>query len=327
MAVHAMEVLNGIESLTDETPCVAALGVFDGVHIGHRHVIGSAVELAQARGIDTMVVTFDKHPRTLVTGRRPGVLTSLRHKLQLIESLGVTRCVVLQFDERLAAMEASDFVKVVFRGAVSMVVGYDARFGRNRTGDVETLRHLGRAQGFDVTVISPVEVEGRIVSSTEIRKTIAAGRLDLAARMLGRQPSILGTVVTGVGRGKKLGFPTANLELDGEVAPPDGVYHTDAIVQERHWNSVTNIGKRPEFYEGAAGPKKVSIVETHILDYKGDLYGEEMEVVFLRKLRNEVSCHDELELMRLIAGDIEYVRSLAAERGTGSQGSRRITRP
>ena len=299
---------------------MTALGMFDGVHLGHQRVINRVVKwAAQLReglrneaGAHSLLYTFEKHPRSVVddpAGAGPPFITSLKHKLMILEGLGVDRCVVLNFDEQMAKTSARDFALKAFGCAVGIVLGYDQRFGRDREGDAALLRAIGKERGFKVETVEPLMVRGRAVSSTAVRQAVVSGRLDLAAEMLGRRPSVLGSVVRGAGRGRTLGFPTANLDLDGEVHPPEGVYRTEAIVLGKRWPSVTNIGRRPSFIARDMTPNGEAVVETYLLDFRGDLLGEDIEVIFLEKMRNEVRCRSEEELMRLIASDVEYVRS------------------
>ncbi len=289
--------------------CVAALGMFDGLHLGHQRVIGRTVEWAREAKAQSLIYTFDKHPRSLVGDAPPLFITSLKHKLMILEELGVDTCVVMAFDEQMMKQSARTFAERAFGCATGVVLGYDQRFGQNREGDLALLRAVGEERGFKVEVVEPVKLRGTIVSSTALRQAIVTGRLNLAAEMLGRRPSVLGSVVRGEGRGRVLGFPTANLDLGGEAHPPQGVYRTESIVLGKRWQSVTNIGRRPSFMMKDAAPDRAPVVETHLLDFRGDLLGEDMEVILHEKMRNEVRCRSEEELMRLIASDVEYVRS------------------
>lgn len=316
-----METIFGLHTTAESERCVAALGMFDGVHLGHQRVIGRAIEWAAETGAQSLIYTFEKHPRLIVGDASPLFITSLKHKLIILEQLGVARCVALDFDEQMAGMSARDFAVAAFGCAAGVVLGYDQRFGRKREGDAALLRAVGDERGFKVEVVEPVTLRGSVVSSTALRRAITSGRLELATEMLGRRPSVFGTVVSGEGRGRNIGFPTANLDLAGEVHPPEGVYRTQSIVLGKRCSSVTNIGRRPGFMVEGGAPDSAPAVETHILDFRGDLMGEDMEVIFFEKMRNEVRCRSEEELMRLIASDVEYVRA-CRENGFDSWGRR-----
>ena len=208
---------------------VVTLGVFDGVHRGHAEVIGRVVSAARRRGCQAAVVTFDRHPSVLFDHRPAPAITSLEHRIRLFEALGVDVCVVMEFSEAVAQMPAEEFARTVFHdllGAELLVLGFDCRFGRGRQGDVELCRRLGPELGFEVESVPPVEFGGRPVSSTAIRQAVTEGDLDGAESLLGRPFSLFGTVVRGEGRGRRIGFPTANLDPHNEILPPEGIYAT-----------------------------------------------------------------------------------------------------
>lgn len=300
-----METLYGNDPPPPTPPRVLALGVFDGVHRGHQAILHCAREWARAEGALAEAITFDRHPTQTVGARpdeAPRCLTSLRHRLLLFEGLGLDRCRVLTFEPDLARMPADAFMRRFFAGAAGVVMGYDQRFGRRREAGAESVRRMGEAMGFDVRVVAPVEVHGAPVSSTRIRRAVERGDLALAADLLGRPLSLLGRVVRGDGRGRRIGFPTANLDLGGEIHPPEGVYLTTCRTPAGRYPSLTNVGRRPTFARGRAwtGP---AIVEVHLLDFEGDLYGAQVEVFFAERLRDEVACGSPEELQRLIAQD------------------------
>lgn len=276
---------------------VVTLGVFDGVHIGHRMVLDWVVSLARERAGDSVVVTFARHPRAVIENRAPKLLTSLPHKLRIFESLGVTASLVLEFDDDLRNMPARAFAEQLFADSLkaeTVILGYNNRFGKGGEGDIELLREVGVARGFEARRADEVRLGETTVSSTVIRQLILEGDLDRAARMLMRPVSILGTVVHGDGIGRDLGFPTANLDLHHEVRPPPGVYGCEAEVEGRRRFGLVNIGTRPTVSDPDPAPAPdwasrdaAERVEVHLLDFEGDLYGREMEVVFLVRLRDE----------------------------------------
>lgn len=268
---------------------VATLGTFDGVHLGHQRVIGEAVKWAKEQGGESVVVTFDRHPRRVIEGQAPALITSVEHRLVLFERLGVDVGVVLRFDAEMARLEAEEFAEQIFfdwlrvRG---VILGFDCAFGKGRCGDSDLLRRLGLPRGVEVRVCEPVHVQGRPVSSTEVRSAIERGDLDVAAAMLGRPVSLLGTVVHGSGRGHELGFPTANLDLHHEAVPPSGVYLTQTLIDGALLPSLTNIGTRPTLYRAADA---AMVVEVYIEGADESLYGRDIEVRFVRRLREEIA--------------------------------------
>ncbi len=296
---------------------VVTIGTFDGVHQGHRAVIKTVVDWARDIDGESTVITFDRHPRSVLNHTWHGCITSLEHRLLLFEQNGVDCCVLLRFHQENAEMGAETFVREIIHeglGCRRVVLGFDCRFGRNREGGIETLRKMRDRDGgplFEAREVAPLTIDGRKISSTEIRTAIKEGRLDDAALLLGRPYSIVGTVIIGDGRGRRLGFPTANMNLHHETNPPSGVYHTEAIIHSgsrkgQRFNSVTNIGTRPTFT--AAQEKPRAWVEAHLLDFEGDLYGRRIELVFLRRLRDEIRFPGPGELKQAILADIESAR-------------------
>ena len=270
---------------------ILTIGFFDGVHLGHQKVLGRIIRWAKEKGGESVVITFDRHPKSFLTNRPQSSITSLEHRLVLLERLGVDLTVVLEFNHKIAEMSTEDFVSQIISGwlgAKGMVLGFDCSFGKGRKGDVNLIRKLGEKYGFDVRSCLPVKIEGEVVSSTVIRQLIVSGDLMKAERMLGRPVSVLGTVVRCIGRGSELGYPTANLDLHHEVKPPDGVYATKVKLHNNEYYALTNIGYRPTF-EGREDvtDSDGSYIEAHILDFNRNIYGEVLEVQFLAKLRDE----------------------------------------
>lgn len=291
---------------------VATLGVFDGVHIGHRAVIDQTRDLARDLGGESVVVTFDVHPRRVLTGQAPRTLTSVPHRLVLFERLGVDHAVVLPFDETVRDLTASEFAERVFvagMDAKGIVLGFDSRFGKGREGDIDFLR--GWAADRDVVVRSapPILFEGRPISSTVIRDAIERGEHDVAQAILGRPVAVYGKVVPGHGRGSEIGFATANLDIGGELTPPRGVYAAWARTEGRWRAALVNIGSRPTF-EGEGAPVSV---EVHIPGVDRKLYGEELEVQFIRRLRGERKFPDAAALVAQIEKDRVALSNLVAE--------------
>jgi riboflavin kinase/FMN adenylyltransferase len=289
---------------------VATLGVFDGVHRGHKAVLSRVMDEASRRGCPSCAITFDRHPSAVLTHERQPVITSLDHRLRLFEELGLDLCAVVEFSEEVAAIPAERFAREVFHDLVraeALILGFDCRFGRNAEGDAELCRRLAPELGFEVETVGPVEVEGDVVSSTAIRRAIQRGDLERAERLLGRPFALYGTVVHGVGRGRRIGFPTANLDLHNETLPPDGVYATWLYADDEPRRSVTSIGRQPTFTDGRA-PEPV--VEVHLLDRQEDLYGENVKVRFVERLREQRAFETAGALSRQIGRDIARAREV-----------------
>jgi len=303
-----MQVLRSIEELSSVPgPVVLAVGVFDGLHVGHRAVLGAAMTSASEISGSAVALTFDPHPaRILTPGHSPLLLTSTPHKLRLMESIGLKHVLVVTFDQEFAGIEAEDFVLRLVGAArplAGICVGEGWRFGRKRAGDGELLRRLGATSGFETTEVAPVKVGGQTVSSTMIRRAVASGDLAPCRDFLGREYSVLGTVMAGEGIGRKIGFPTANLATDDEQFPPDGVYAVRVRVLDDYVNGVANIGRRPTL--GAAGRR---LLEVHLLDFSLDLYGKEIEVEFRQYLRGEMKFAGLDALRAQIGFDVEVAR-------------------
>lgn len=299
---------------------VVTIGVFDGVHRGHRAVLARTRELAARSGGEVVVLTFDRHPRAVTEGRAPAEITSPAHRLHLLAREGVDTTIVLHFDDELREMQAERFVDDILLariGVRGVVVGHDTHFGHHRGGSFELLRERLAPLGVPVERMEPVRLsDGTIVSSSAIRAAVARGDLDAAERLLGRAPALFGEVVRGDGRGKDLGFPTANLDLAGELHPNRGVYGAAVEIDGRTWPAVVNIGGRPTFH--AAGTETV---EVHVLDWTGDLYGRVLEVFLLGKLRDEQRFDGPAALRAQIARDVASARERIAT------GAWRLDRP
>lgn len=266
-----------------------ALGFFDGVHPGHQVVIGKAVEEAHRLGVPAGVVTFKDHPRALTRGSAPLLLTVIEQRLELFEKLGVDASLVLSFTEDLCKLSPREYVETVLVGAMgakSISVGYNHHFGRDREGNPALLRSLGEELDFCVHVAPMVFVDGIEVSSSRIRESIIATDMEGATKLLSRAFAVLGKVVHGEGRGRKLGFPTANMDIsEVQLIPTRGVYAGRATLDgnDKKLAAVINVGYRPTFTGNDAG----LLVEVHLLDFDEDIYGRTMQVEFLKFLRPE----------------------------------------
>jgi len=266
---------------------VVTIGVFDGLHLGHRSILEHLNAAGRARGLPTVCVTFSVHPKAVLTGEPPRHILSLDHRLALLHAAGVDDVIVVAFSERFAAIEAETFVRELLverLGVRELVVGHDTAIGRGRRGDAAFLARAGREHDFEVVAVGGVTVDGRRCSSTTIREAIARGDLRTASRMLGRTVSLLGRIVRGEGRGATIGFPTANLEVVSEAFPPRGVYAVTARTVDGDVPGVMNYGSRPTFEQD----EEHAVFEIHVLDAQDlDLYGQRMEVFLHAFLRPE----------------------------------------
>ncbi|MED6336804.1 MAG: bifunctional riboflavin kinase/FAD synthetase, partial [Actinomycetota bacterium] len=269
---------------------VVTIGAYDGLHRGHIAVISSVVERAQKVGQHSAVVTFDRHPASVVRPESaPLLITSLEQRIELLRDTGLDAVVVLEFDEVAASEEAEDFINRVFvdgLAASEIIVGEDFHFGRGRRGNVEMLSRIGREHDFVVTPLSLRTTEkSEVISSTAIRAALRRGDLDGASNMLGRTVTISGRVVHGDERGRTIGFPTANVDVNERfILPADGVYAAWCLTEAGgRYSCAVNIGKRPTFY----GNADRSLVECHLLDFSGDLYDQVLTVEFADRLRDE----------------------------------------
>jgi riboflavin kinase/FMN adenylyltransferase len=281
-----------------------AIGMFDGVHLGHQQLIRQALADAEQHEGIAVVVTFDRHPNTVVAPARvPPLIYSDSQKRRAISSLGASAMVVIPFTPEFSRQPAADFIgALVSRLAPvhSICVGSSFVFGHKRSGNVSLLRELGQQLNFTVHGIAAVSLDREIVSSTRIREMVRAGDLDRASQMLGRKYALSGAVTRGDELGRKLGFPTANLDVNGLLVPPAGVYAVHAYVNGTRHRAVANIGHRPTLQNPAPELR----VEAHLLNFTGDLYGQELELTFVEKLREERKFGSVEELRQQIARDI-----------------------
>lgn len=285
-----------------------ALGFFDGVHPGHQVVIRKAVDRARELGAVPAVVTFKEHPRSLTLGKSPPLLTLIDKRLELFDAIGIKAALVLSFTEELCRLDPEDYVRSVLveaMGAKSLSVGFNHRFGRNRVGDPELLRELGKKFGYDVHVASEVIVGDSPVSSSRIRDSIIRGDVEQAHELLARPYAVGGVVEHGDSRGKQIGFPTANINVPEEqVMPALGVYSAMVRTAEgRRLPAVVNIGNRPTF-----GENKPVTTEVHILDFDEDLYGQKLDIELMRYVRSEKKFSGVDELKEQIRKDCDLTR-------------------
>ncbi len=310
-----MEILRSIAELESlRGPLFLAIGVFDGVHLGHQAVISAATSHAHAAEGTPVVMTFDPHPlKVLRPQHAPHLLTATQHKIALIRDLGVEHLLVINFDKKFAATSPEEFVEELVmhsRPLREICVGHEWSFGKDRRGNLDLLKRLGAQFDFSVIGIPPLMANGEVVSSTAIRQAVENGDFAKGAEMLGREYTILGTVTPGDNLGKKIGFPTANLSAHSEQFPPNGVYFAEAWVNGVLYYGVINLGYRPTVSSG----KSERVLEIHILDFDRDIYGEDVEVRFVRHLRPERKFESLESLAQQIELDVRRARELCAAR-------------
>lgn len=312
-----MQVVRDVDAASPPTAgSVVTIGAYDGVHVGHQAVIAEVRARAAAAGLESTVVTFDRHPAAVVRpATAPRLLTDLDQKLELLEATGIDRCLLVAFDEVRSKEPAEDFVQEVLvarLGARRVIVGEDFHFGHQRKGDVALLRSMGADLGFEVEGIELLAAPGmgERASSTAIRHALVEGDLERATTMLGRPHEVRGVVAHGDERGRELGFPTANVSVPGEILlPADGIYagwfeRADGST----WPTAISLGRRPTFYAEA----HVSLLEAHLLDFAGDLYDEAVRVRFVARLRGEERFDSVEALVEQIQRDCDQARALLA---------------
>jgi riboflavin kinase/FMN adenylyltransferase len=306
-----MRILRGLESVPDPALAGGTLtwGVFDGVHRGHRHVLATLTSWARERRSASALITFDRHPAEVLRGVEVPLLCPLEERLELLGECGVDAALVISFTRAFSETSPAAFVDDLVIGRIgvrAILLGHDSHFGKDRRGDLGTLKAIAATRGVEVRACDPDLHEGQPISSSLIREAVAAGRLEEAAAMLGRPFALHGVVVAGEGRGAKLGIPTANLELRHKVRPPRGVYAVAVPLGGRTHAAVANLGTRPTFHEAGT-----EAVEVHLLDYAGGaLYGRDLEVRFISRLRDERKFAGPDELLRQIRADIEKGREI-----------------
>lgn len=300
------------EQLTGGRP-VVTIGNFDGVHQGHRALLSHVVRRARATGAPAVAVTFTPHPKAVITGEAPPLITTEAQKLELMDRLGLDAVVVVPFTRELAQTEPREFVEqILWEGThlSGLVVGYDFRFGKGGKGHYDLLFQEGLRLGFSVDQEGATQIAGQVVSSTAVREALRSGALDDANLFLGRDYFVDGMVVSGHKRGRAFGYPTANMRLENEIIPARGVYATWLQVDGKHFYGATNVGYNPTF-----GDTELA-VETFVLDFDGDLYDRKLRLHFTRRLRDEIKFDGVAALKQQIDADVAEVRSIFQREAT-----------
>jgi riboflavin kinase/FMN adenylyltransferase len=310
-----MQVEKELAKLKPEKDTLLTIGVFDGVHLGHKYLLSQLTKQAKEQDLLSGVITFNRHPHEVLAPQtKLPFLTDLAQRINLLKNEGVEAIFTLSFTSELAQLSARQFASLLkkYLRMRGMVIGPDFALGQTREGNVDILRTLGQDMGFSVTVIPPVMINGEVVSSTAIRNALANGDMKRVLNLVGRPFSLNGRVTTGAGRGVELGFPTANLDIDpGQALPADGVYATWTDIDGQAYQSMTNIGRQPTF----GGSQRV--VEVYILDYHSNLYGRELKIDIMERLRGEKQFDTPEELKKQITEDINQGRAILSPRGRG----------
>ena len=297
-----MKVFYGVRHIDRKLKLAAvAVGVFDGLHSGHKKIISALMRVSKKKGLVPAVVTFNPHPDNILTkNKKIPMLCSLEHRLSLISKLGVELCVVLKFDRAFANISCDTFMNQILikrLGMKHLVVGERFSFGKERLRGIDDLKKMAGNFDLNVSVVVAKRYKSRVISSSMIRSLIEKGRLRIASKLLGRHVSVLGTVIHGQKRGRIIGFRTANIDPHHEAIPPSGVYAAYAMLGRRIYKSVVNVGRRPTFLG------KDPVIEVHIFDFTRDIYGKDIEVLFKQKLRPERRFKNEHKLCEQIKRD------------------------
>lgn len=312
-----MKIFHGTENANISRPTVLTLGVFDGLHLGHKKIIQTVVERADALDVVPTALTFDPHPRAVLHPETaPPLLQTLDQRLAALEVLGIEQTIVIPFSREFAAIEAGDFLREVIHDrlqAREVYLGKGFAFGKGRAGNIDLLRKISAELGFFADEVSEVQLHGARISSSKIRELLAEGRVNPARRMLGRPYGVEGKIIRGDRRGHTIGFPTANLQPQNRVIPRTGVYVTATLIGDTWRRSITNVGVRPTF-GGDAEPS----VETYIFDFDGDLYGDVLRVRFLHRLRDERKFSGIDELKAQIGLDSQRALNYFSRKGVKS---------
>ncbi len=308
-----MQAAEELTRLSPQKDMALTIGVFDGVHLGHKHLLSQLKETARPQNLLTGVVTFRQHPQEVLSSQtKLPCLTNLRQRITLLKNEGIDMVIPLSFTPELAHLSARQFASLLKQHLRMswLVIGPDFALGQNRKGSANALRKLGREMDFGITVVPPIVLNGEVVSSTAIRQALANGNMEKVHHLIGRFFSLQGRVISGAGRGKELGFPTANLEINREQAlPANGVYATRAYLDDQTYRSLTNIGQRPTF---GAGERTV---EVYLLDYHGDLYGHRLKINIIDRIRPEKRFDNAEQLKQQIGEDIERGQAILDSSG------------
>lgn len=284
-----------------------ALGNFDGIHVGHQKLIKTMVSKSKELGLKSSLLLFKSHTKTIIDNSNTQMITNNDQKFNIAKELGVDIIYLIDFNERLMNLSAEEFVKNIIIDKMNgklVVVGFDYKFGYKASGDSKYLSELGKRYDFDVIVLSPVYKDEKVISSSTIRELISSGKMVESSKILGRPYSMFGKVISGKNRGNKLGFPTANIEpTNSYIIPKSGVYMTNTIIGNKRYLSATNIGYNPTFNENTLK------IETHILDFNENIYGEILNIEFIEFIRDDIKFDNTDDLITQMKNDIEWIKN------------------
>jgi riboflavin kinase / FMN adenylyltransferase len=306
-----VEIIRGIESLnrTFRNP-VVTLGNFDGVHLGHQDIFKRVKEEALKIHGEGMVITFEPHPlKVLAPDKFLPLLTPFRKKMMLIQKSGIETVLCIDFSLEFSEISPSEFIESILAEKVKVkevIVGYNYHFGKGQKGDAQTLIDAGKIFNFEVTVVEPFRMGQTVVSSSKIRDLIQRGEIEEASKLLGRDYPVIGKVVEGAKRGQSLGFPTANLEISDELYPKSGVYAVEVEWRQQRFNALANVGSNPTFFSEQNGRSNPIVLEVFILNFSENIYAEEIQVNFRRRIRDEVRFKSSSLLIEQIKKDIQW---------------------
>ena len=299
-----MRVYNDLISIEKNVNTIITIGTFDGVHLGHQEIFNVLINKSKNNGCRSFVITFEPHPRMVIQPNSDlKLLTTFDEKVEILRKMGIDNLLVISFTKEFSQLTSEDFFRKFILdgiGIKKMVIGYDHHFGKGRDGDEQKIRELGALNNFEVQKTEAVTINEIVVSSSKIRNALSEGEVKTAAQMLGRNYSFSGLVVVGDKRGRELGFPTANIQLENEnkLIPKNGVYAVKVFLEERIFNGVMNIGLRPTFKD-----TKIVLSEVHILNFNEDIYGKRISVEFIERIRDEQKFSSKEELIKQIEID------------------------
>lgn len=309
-----MRIIKDLQEIKRDEKSIITLGTFDGLHLGHQQIVESVIQKSKQSGCRSFLLTFDPHPRKVIPGRNDvKLLSTLEEKILILEKIGLENLLVIKFTEDFSKQSPEQFVEKYLVNGIGLkeiVVGYDHHFGKGRGGDFELLQSLGQKFNFDVSIVPEFSVDGETVSSTKIRNALLAGEVSKAGKMLGRNYSFKGLIVRGDGRGKKLGFPTANISIDSEdkLIPAKGIYAGECIVEgEKHYG-LLSLGSRPTFHKDGE-----VIPEFYIFDFDRDIYDKVMQVNMVEKIRDEKKFNSVEELISQMKNDEEIGKEILSK--------------
>ncbi len=309
-----MEIIQGLENIKRSfNRPVVTIGNFDGVHLGHQRIFARVREESSRFGVESIVITFEPHPLKILSPKNfVPTLTPFKMKMKFIEEAGIKTVVCIQFSLAFSEISPQEFIKTILVEKLNVrkiIIGYNYHFGKDQKGDVKTLIEAGKYFNFETEVIEALKIDNTIVSSSKIRELIKNGDIEKASRLLGRNYIIAGKVIKGSGRGVGLGFPTANIEILDQLCPKKGVYAVKVFWNNEIFNGLANIGINPTFLPADLESKiEKPSFEVHVLDFNKDIYGEEIQVSLVRRIRDEIRFEKVSDLIERIKLDIEWAR-------------------